>query len=486
MSTPGADRPDHAKHSPSGAHRRFVCHGSLTLESFFPNTSSVYSDDGTAKHHVGAECLKYTKMDEPLQAAEFIGRGIQVNGKTEPFRQVEFTREMAEVTQTYVDYVRSIVGDDQYWVEQQVEFGDWIDVPEQFGTADVILLREVWDLDEQQVVYELVVIDAKFGHKYVPVEENPQLLYYALGAYSRFDLSHAIKSVRLVIFQPEQGGEREWTCSLEYLLQWAQTARSHETSVRLAAQEYAAIAEAPVEQRDRRLTVWMQTFLHPDPNEMDCAFCRATATCPAVQSKLEREVGASFSVIAETQEVPHHPTSGHEVGDENGDPVWVPYYSDETLGQAMRAAGLIEDWATAVRAEVERRLLEAKNDPAVCAQFGFGLELGRQGPRKWTETAKAEEAFKKFRLTTEQMYDLSLISPTRAEELATQKRNRKKEPIGPAPIIGPTQWKRLQELIKRAPPKPSVKPLAQIKTLYVPEELADGAFGAIPEDETLG
>lgn len=476
-------RPDHAKHSPSGAKRRFACHGSLTLESFFPNTSSVYSDDGTAKHHVAAKCLNLTKMREPMMAAEYVGMGIQVNGSHEPLRTLEFTAEMAEPTQQYIDYVRSVVCDDPYWVEQQVEFGQYIDVPDQFGTADVILLREYWDDDTQELAYELVVIDAKFGHKRVEVEANPQLLYYALGSYDRFALSHNIKRIRLVIFQPEHGGESEWTCSVEYLLQFAKTARAHETSVRFAQMEYSLIEDAPAEQQEARRTEWATVFLHKDPNEEDCAFCRAMSTCPAVRAKLEREVGASFQAIDENEATPHHPTSGQEVHDENDDPIWVPHYNDEDLGRAMRVTGLLEDWATAVRAEVERRLLEAKNDPAVCQAMGHGLELGRQGHRKWVETKKAEEAFKKMRLTTEQMYELKLISPTRAEELATQKRNRKKEPIGPEPIIGPTQWKRLQDLIKRAPAVPSVKPLSKIKELWTPEELSGDAFSAVPDDE---
>jgi hypothetical protein len=471
-------RPDHAKHSPSGAKRRFACHGSLTLESFFPNVGNAYSDDGTAKHHVAAKCL-----EKGGDAAAWVGSNIPIRENGRLKHRLEFTAEMAEPTQQYIDYVRSVVCDDPYWVEQQVEFGHYIDVPDQFGTSDVILLREYWDDETQELAYELVVIDAKFGHKRVSVDANPQLLYYALGSYGRFKADFNIKRIRLVIYQPEHGGESEWTCSVEYLLQFAQTARSHEMSVRFAQQEYATIEEDPAEEREARRVVWMQTFLHPDPNEEDCAFCRAQATCPAVRAKLEREVGASFQVIDDNEAVPHDPQSGQEVHDENGDPIWVPHYNDADLGRAHRISGLLEDWAKAVRAEVERRLLEAKNDPAVCATFGFGLELGRQGNRKWTETKKAEEAFKKFRLTTEQMYDLSLISPTRAEELATQKRNRKKEPIGPAPIIGPTQWKRLQELIKRAPAVPSVKPLSQIKELWVPEELAGDAFAAAPDDE---
>lgn len=468
-----ANRPDHAKHSPSGAKRRFKCHGSLTLESAFPNRGSIYSDDGTAKHYIASICL-----EKGAEAAQYVGTNVPIRENGEFVRTIEFTAERAEPTQRYVDYVRSVVGDDLYWVEQQVEFGQYIDVQDQFGTADVILLREYWDDETQAVAYELVVIDAKFGHKFVEVDDNPQLLYYALGAYDRFVLSHDVRRVRLVIFQPEHGGEREWTCSVEHLLAFANTARSHETSVRVAHEMYQSLPADPAQH-----VIWMQTFLHPDPNEEDCTFCRAMSTCPAVRAKLEREVGASFQVIDEAQAMPHDPTEHQVVIDEIGDEVHVPVFSNEDLGRAHRIAGLIEDWATAVRAEIERRLLDAKNDPAVVAAFGFGLELGRQGHRKWGETAEAEKAFKTFRLTVEQMYDLKLISPTRAEELATQKRNRKGEPVGPEPVIGPTQWKRLQKLIKREPAKPSVKPLDKIKELWVPPALDGGSFTEVPGDE---
>lgn len=472
-----ANRPDHAKHSPSGAHRRFVCHGSLTLESAFPNKGSAYSDDGTAKHYIASVCL-----EKGIEAAEYIGTNVPIRENGQFVRTVEFTPERAEPTQQYIDYVRSVVGDDLWWVEQQVEFGQYIDVPDQFGTADVILLREYWDDEAQAVAYELVVIDAKFGHRPVAVEANPQLLYYALGSYDRFELSHNVKRVRLVIYQPENGGESEWTCDVPYLLAFANLARSHETSVRVAHQEYEAIQRADPERREIRLVEWNKTFLNNDPNDEDCAFCRAMSTCPAVRAKLEREVGASFEAIDENQDVPHQPSDYKTVIGEEG-LVDVPVFLNEDLGRLMRVAPLIEDWATAVRAETERRLLEVKNDPAVCEEFGFGLELGRQGHRKWTETKAAEQAFKTFRLKVEEMYDFKLISPTRAEELATQKRNRKSEPIGPEPVIGPTQWKKLQKLIRRAEPKPSVKPLEQIKQLWTPPALESSAFTEVPDDE---
>lgn len=472
-----ANRPDHAKHSPSGAHRRFVCHGSLTLESAFPNKGSAYSDDGTAKHYIASLCL-----EKGIDAIAYVGTNVPIREGGQFVRTIEFTSERAEPTQQYIDYVRSVVGDDLWWVEQQVEFGQYIDVPNQFGTTDVILLREYWDTDLEGVAYELVVIDAKFGHRPVAVEANPQLLYYALGSYGRLHADYGIRRVRLVIYQPEHGGESEWTCDVSKLLAFANLARSHETSVRVAHQEYEAIQRADPERREIRLVEWNKTFLNNDPNDEDCAFCRAMSTCPAVRAKLEREVGASFQAIDENQDVPHQPSDCETVIGEE-DLVDVPVYSNEDLGRLMRVAPLIEDWATAVRAETERRLLEVKNDPAVCEEFGFGLELGRQGHRKWTETKAAEQAFKTFRLKVEEMYDFKLISPTRAEELATQKRNRKGEAVGPEPVIGPTQWKRLQKLIRRAEPKPSVKPLEQIKQLWTPPALESSAFTEVPDDE---
>ena len=51
-----------------------------------------------------------------------------------------------------------------------------------------------------------------------------------------------------------------------------------------------------------------------------------------------------------------------------------------------------------------------------------------------------------YRLKVEEMYDLSLISPTSAEKLAKAK------------VIGPRQWPKLQQLITQSSGKPSVAP----------------------------
>lgn len=125
------------------------------------------------------------------------------------------------------------------------------------------------------------------------------------------------------------------------------------------------------------------------------------------------------------------------------------------LHHQMFAVGLIEDWCKAVRAETERQLLAGDEVP------GFKLVLGKAGARAWKDAEEAEKQLKTMRLKVEEMYDLKLISPTSAEKLAKAK------------VLGPRQWTKLQPLIGRSDPKPSVAPAADKRDAYVPAPVAD-------------
>jgi hypothetical protein len=408
----------HAKlFSPSKAEGWFACAGRPVMEADYPDTGNKSSDEGTARHEVCALCLLDTEPGKQIGPAAFVGR-VMSNG-------VAYQADWVEEDQDYVDTVRARAEGGDLHVEQQVDFRRFIectDPEDGFGTGDAVILKP---LDDR--TYELIVVDRKTGYHEVPVERNKQLLLYALGAYDEHSLVYDISRVRLII---HQRSAREWDCSVQELLEFAQQARSRAISVQNAVAMHGKVPDSE----------WHATFLNPQPTEDACRYCKAMATCPAMQAKVQDTVGADFEEMA-AGEV--------ELNAEGA--------SDAELSTCMAATGLIEDWIKAIRAEVERRLLTGQEVP------GFKLVLGKAGARAWKDGDVAEAALKSMRLRIEEMYDLKVISPTSAEKLTK----------GDKPVIGPKQWKKLQDHITRSEPKPSVAPQSDKRDAYTPTPAVD-------------
>lgn len=406
----------HAKlFSPSKAEGWFACAGRPVMEAPFPDTGNQASDEGTARHKVVAFCL-----DTDNTVANHVGEPVDIGGKT-----ITYKADWVEEDQDYVDTIRALAAGGELHVEQSLDFRRFIECTDDadgFGTGDAVILKPLAD-----GTYELIVADRKTGYHEVPVERNKQLLLYALGAYDEHSLVYDISRVRLII---HQRSAREWDCSVADLLQFAQEARSRAISVTNAVAMHGKVDADE----------WARTFLNPDPSEDACRYCKAMATCPAMQAKVQDTVGADFEEMA-AGEV--------ELNAEGA--------SDAELSKCMAATGLIEDWIKAIRGEVERRLLAGGQVP------GFKLVLGKAGARAWKDTDTAESTLKAMRLRVEEMYDLKLISPTSAEKLTK----------GDKPAIGPKQWKKLQPLIGRADPKPSVAPVDDKRDAYTPPNAAD-------------
>jgi hypothetical protein len=364
------------------------CPGSVSLESQFPDTSSKFADEGTAAHELAAWAL-----ESGNDAIAYLGRLIDVDGN-----QFEVNDEMASNVQAYVDTVREYAIDGQLMVEQRVDFSDVVGVPESFGTSDAVILFKD----------EIILVDLKYGKGVrVDAERNEQLMLYALGALNEFGMVGDFKRVRMVIHQPRLQHVSEWDCTVEELHAFGAQAKDCATRV---------------------MDITMGAAADLAPGEKQCRFCKAKATCPALRAEVASTV-ALESYAASPEDFADLSTANPKAEDDA-----------EWLAAAMAQVDLIESWCKAVRAEVERRLLDGQDVP------GFKLVEGRRGSRKWTNDTEVEAALKAMRVKQEHMYDFSLISPTTAERLAKTE------------ILGPRQWASLKDLITQSEGKPSVAP----------------------------
>jgi len=245
----------HAKLSASSAHRWLACPGSIRMADKYPEEaakSSFFADEGTTAHWAAEQALHAP------------GSNLwDLVGKTCPDTGMEVTKDMLDNISRYVGYCRlKIEGGGEFAVEKQFSL-DFIKEG-MFGTNDFSSLRPF---------ESLTIVDLKYGVMPVSPVDNPQLMYYGLGA--AHDVNYDVDSINLVIVQPRSkekrgpNGVHEHKISIEQLKNWRDT-------VLIPGVEATEDPDAPLVAGDH------------------CKYCPAAGKCSAQADKAQEVAKLDF------------------------------------------------------------------------------------------------------------------------------------------------------------------------------------------------
>jgi hypothetical protein len=343
----------HSNRGASGAHRWMPCPGSVNAEKDYPRDTNKYAAQGTAAHELAEKCLR--SGDD---AKKFAGKKIKVEGMT-----FEVDGEMVRGVQLYLDVVRE---DQTYMKTDKIHIETKVDLakvhPGLFGTNDAALLTKK----------KLNVYDLKYGRGVVLAEDNPQLLYYALGALLNMDPQKKVEEIEMIIVQPRVADPvKRWTVTRQYLNNWAKELRA------------AAIA---TEAEDAPRV----------PGEKQCQWCKHRSACKELEDMALEKAMVEFD-----------DDGNIEIPD-------VENMGDNALAEVLRWSPFIKTYLNAIESKA-LKMLEA-GEPV----DGYKL-VAKRPVRKWTDTSNMVVALGELGLDEFDIYkEPVLLSPAQIEKLLTK------------------------------------------------------------------
>jgi hypothetical protein len=342
----------HSRLGGSVAYRFRRCAGSVRAAIGLPDRTSEHAAAGTVAHDLAERELRGEHPPGKRCVTDYLGERFTVDGHT-----VQVDQEMIDGIGLYVQAIREILAehpDAELHVELKLDLRAIH--PDMFGTSDTV----IWIPS----LAMLIVLDFKYGYKYVDAEDNSQLLFYALGAL--LNLKLPVRTVRLGIVQPRNFGRKGPV----------RTQDVEPLQILDYAGELRAAAKA-TEDPDA-----------PRTPGLHCDYCRAAPLCPELRERVQALIKRR-----------HFPMGGQAIK-----------YDPEQFAETLRELPMVENWL--------KRMREFAFEKALHNQLpGFKL-VEKRPQRNWRDDETAELMLPGLGVDVSSMFDLpKLRSPAQIEKL---------------------------------------------------------------------
>lgn len=358
---------EHSRIGASSAYRWFECPGSVALSALAPpQEDTEYARQGTAAHWVAEQ---YFKEDACLLPEALIGETAP-NG-------YEITEDDVASVRVFVDFVNDLRKEDKYILHSETRYDLENIHPGLFGTGDLTLVASS--------MKRLKVLDYKHGAGIpVEVENNKQMLYYALGAIQHVCREHKIdyldvlgwggtfKEVEVIIVQPrcrhKSGAIRRWTVPAEVLEAFAK--------------ELKAKAEATTKKNA------------PFKTGNHCRFCPAIGICKEFNNQTMALAKADFAGVS-------HPSNLNLPAPE--------VLTTDEIVKILNFADLIAEFLKRVESHAFNLMEHGQKIP------GYKL-VKKKSNRAWSDEETAKETLALY-ATEDELFTKKFISPAQAEKI---------------------------------------------------------------------
>ena len=381
----------HAQWAASATARNVTCAGAIAMETMCEDKETEAAAWGTCAHQIAERCLRGA-----VDASNWIG-SIERSGKFE----FVIDEEMANCSQTYVDYCRDRLAaykaetgqEAEYWIEQKLSLASLNPPIEAGGTGDFGMHFPLWRM--------LEIVDLKGGRGVVvKAAGNMQERTYAIGFLLSL-IGISVDTIRSTIVQPRVGdGKPTWEdIHVAELVDWTVDLLARMRLSKQALTEFEALDGSRI-----AFDAWAEKWLTTGA----CTFCPAEGICP----KRRKE---ALSIMGDTaKRWFEEPTTDDPLIVGNAPDIASP----EELAHWLDGLEALENWIKAVRGYAHGAAERGVDIPN-------WMIVDKIGNRAWMEKdeAKLAAALKAaLKLTDDQIYERSVRSVAQIEKVLGAKR----------------------------------------------------------------